>query len=463
MRRLRTLMLHDVFICHASEDKDDCVRPLAERLRAEHLEVWYDEFSLSVGDSLRESIDRGLANSRFGIVVLSKHFFAKGWAQRELNGLVSREIAEDRRLVLPVWHDIGPSEILRHSPPLADVLAVSTARGIDAVATELLKKLRPNESPLIVARDFLISKGLVPPVVTDEWWLDLVEIKESELRFPDLNNNRRWIFPLPSRAENTVRSRGLNLAWSALQMDWAAEGEDLNLCQISDPEAVHAFLRRWPGLMECARENPGTLAMYTPQLTIPGFDDGFADVFDALMHPGRKDAKQMPGYGGLPETTNGEPPLCGELIAWRHPTFGNYDNGELANTFVNAYDSYYSRKSFSELECLAWLLSDAGPWMPTKLREALLDGMQRRPYGWSIDVVHKDDAFGAALFRKTPSAFKFTRTVRAALTEVFADALHAVGISQDAAQVADRFIARDFVGAYHANQKRMAAARRGKA
>lgn len=62
---------------HASEDKAALARPLAERLRAEHVEVWYDEFSLSVGDSLRRSIDRGLSQSRFGIVVLSPSFFCQ--------------------------------------------------------------------------------------------------------------------------------------------------------------------------------------------------------------------------------------------------------------------------------------------------------------------------------------------------------------------------------------------------
>ena len=85
-------MLYDVFICHASEDKDDFVRPLAEALRARHIEVWYDEFSLRVGDGLRQAIDRGLVNSQFGIVVLSPAFFRKRWTQRELNGLVAREI-----------------------------------------------------------------------------------------------------------------------------------------------------------------------------------------------------------------------------------------------------------------------------------------------------------------------------------------------------------------------------------
>ncbi len=70
-------MLYDVFISHASEDKDNFVAPLALALRQEHIEVWYDDFSLSLGDSLRESIDKGLAQSRFGIVVFSHSFFNK--------------------------------------------------------------------------------------------------------------------------------------------------------------------------------------------------------------------------------------------------------------------------------------------------------------------------------------------------------------------------------------------------
>src|SRR5690606_41724243 len=63
---------HDVFISHASEDKDEIVRPLAIALRNAGLSVWYDEFELKIGDSLRQKIDKGLSKSRFGIVVLSK-------------------------------------------------------------------------------------------------------------------------------------------------------------------------------------------------------------------------------------------------------------------------------------------------------------------------------------------------------------------------------------------------------
>ena len=166
--------LHDVFICHASEDKDAFVRPLAEALRSHHVEVWYDEFALDVGDSLREAIDRGLAASRYGIVVLSPSFFRKRWPKRELNGLVAREMAEDRGMILPVWHRVDRDEVVAFSPPLADLRAAVSAEGLSAVVEQLLKKLQPEGSPLVVARDILIEKGLSPPVITDEWWLDIV-------------------------------------------------------------------------------------------------------------------------------------------------------------------------------------------------------------------------------------------------------------------------------------------------
>ena len=67
----------DVFISHASEDKEGFVRPLAKSLRQRGLRVWYDEFTLKVGDSLRRSIDRGLARSRYGVVVISPNFLRK--------------------------------------------------------------------------------------------------------------------------------------------------------------------------------------------------------------------------------------------------------------------------------------------------------------------------------------------------------------------------------------------------
>src|SRR5262249_18107981 len=95
----------DVFISHSSEDKDELVRPLAKALQAKGVSVWYDEFSLKMGDSLRASIDYGLVNSRFGVVVLSKSFFAKHWPAQELNGLAAKEV-KGKKVILPIWHKV---------------------------------------------------------------------------------------------------------------------------------------------------------------------------------------------------------------------------------------------------------------------------------------------------------------------------------------------------------------------
>ena len=67
----------DLFISHASEDKDEFVRPLANLLSQYGLDVWYDEFELRIGKSLSRSIDNGISNSNFGLIVLSESFFKK--------------------------------------------------------------------------------------------------------------------------------------------------------------------------------------------------------------------------------------------------------------------------------------------------------------------------------------------------------------------------------------------------
>lgn len=116
---------YDAFISHASEDKALLVRPLARALEKMGFRIWYDEFELKVGDSLRHSIDKGLVNSRYGIVILSKSFFAKNWPKYELNGLVAREI-EGHKVILPVWHNVTREEVLSYSPALADKVAITT-------------------------------------------------------------------------------------------------------------------------------------------------------------------------------------------------------------------------------------------------------------------------------------------------------------------------------------------------
>ncbi|MBK7628790.1 MAG: DUF1883 domain-containing protein [Bacteroidales bacterium] len=132
-----TVKSYDVFISHASEDKDEVVRPLAIALQAEGLSVWYDEFEMQIGDSLRRKIDKGLANSRFGIVVLSKDFIKKGWTNYELDGIITKVVSGEQ-IMLPIWHNITKKEVIDFSPSLADKLARNTsAYTVEEIAAEI--------------------------------------------------------------------------------------------------------------------------------------------------------------------------------------------------------------------------------------------------------------------------------------------------------------------------------------
>jgi len=160
----------DVFLCHAGEDKNEVARPLAEALRARGYSVWFDEFELALGDSLRRSIDGGLASSRFGLVVLSPSFFNKRWPQRELDGLTARETGDDL-VILPIWHQVDEVEVRRHSPPLADRVAARTEEGIDALAERVAhavnrrRGLAPSStgSPTVSSPAVAPSGGIHPP------------------------------------------------------------------------------------------------------------------------------------------------------------------------------------------------------------------------------------------------------------------------------------------------------------
>jgi hypothetical protein len=136
---------YDVFICHASEDKDEIARPLAEALKKRDLRVWYDESTLRIGDSLRRAIDHGLANSRYGVVILSPSFFKKNWPQKELDGLAAREDGMEK-VILPVWHRVSRDDVVKVSPTLADRVAAKTEDGLETVAEKIKEAMEPQIS-----------------------------------------------------------------------------------------------------------------------------------------------------------------------------------------------------------------------------------------------------------------------------------------------------------------------------
>lgn len=131
------------FISHDSNDKNELVRELALELNKQLCPVWYDEFSLEVGDSLLESIEQGLKESKKCILVLSPSFINNnGWTKKEFNSIITREIFEKKNVILPIWHNVTPEDVYDYSPELLNRFALQSSLGPALLAEKLAAQIR---------------------------------------------------------------------------------------------------------------------------------------------------------------------------------------------------------------------------------------------------------------------------------------------------------------------------------
>ncbi|MBN2583429.1 MAG: toll/interleukin-1 receptor domain-containing protein [Planctomycetes bacterium] len=131
------------FIAHDSRNKEEIARPLAIELVRRMCPVWFDEFSLKVGDSLRESIEKGIRECRKCILVLTPEFLAnKGWTKREFNSVFTREVVQQERVVLPIWHKVSARDVYEYCPSLVDCAGIDWSLGKEEVARRLLRAIR---------------------------------------------------------------------------------------------------------------------------------------------------------------------------------------------------------------------------------------------------------------------------------------------------------------------------------
>ena len=131
------------FISHDSRDKDELVRPLAQELSKLMCPVWYDEYSLKVGASLRESIENGLKETKKCVVVLSPNFLSnKGWSKVEFDSIFTREILQKANVMLPVWHNVTVEQVYDYSPKLADKFGLYSNIGVEELARKLSNEIK---------------------------------------------------------------------------------------------------------------------------------------------------------------------------------------------------------------------------------------------------------------------------------------------------------------------------------
>ena len=225
----------DLFISHASEDKENFVRPLANALIAEAVQVWFDEFELQIGDSLRQKIDEGLRRSRYGLVVFSPTFFEKHWTQYEMDGLIARQMAGER-VILPIWHRLTRDEIALQSPSLTDIISLnSSTDSVEVIASKVatvVKRstpLRPSPQPATQssAVDRAFGVFYVAPSDTEEPPPGPIE-KDSMGWF---HNTEGWKSMVASDQELEYLIQGQTLR---VRLDWgnSLSGDEISAQQL---------------------------------------------------------------------------------------------------------------------------------------------------------------------------------------------------------------------------------------
>lgn len=137
----------DLFICHASEDKARFVLPLLGELQQRQLKCWIDYREIQLGDDFRRRMDEGLAQSRYGVVILSPCFF-KYWPQAELSALFNQEATFGEKRILPVRCDVDRATVAQRLPLLAGRADVSWDLGQAMVADRIRDAVRSGPIPI---------------------------------------------------------------------------------------------------------------------------------------------------------------------------------------------------------------------------------------------------------------------------------------------------------------------------
>lgn len=143
VKRRAELEVPMAFISHDSRDKEPFVRDMAATLQAMFCTVWYDEYSLVAGQSLRASIEKGLKECKKCVLVLSPNFLAnEGWTKAEFDSIFTREIFEKQNVVVPVWHGVVKEDVYSYSPRLLDKVGISSSLGVQEVCRRIVRAIQ---------------------------------------------------------------------------------------------------------------------------------------------------------------------------------------------------------------------------------------------------------------------------------------------------------------------------------
>ena len=234
---------YDVFMSHASEDKESIARPLTKALEERGLRVWFDNQEIRIGDSIRRKIEEGLAQSRYGVVILSKPFISKFWTNFELDGLIER--------VLPVWHEIGREEIANQFPALAGIAALNTSEyDILDIARQIDGKVRGRSTSNTMQsgqQSAQLQSGFAVFYVAPAHTEELVGEKERTFNFG--MRHQGWVSIVDNDEELEYRISGNKLR---IRLDYGSKwsGEEIDAKSLISRDEPFALTMRPAGMKQ---------------------------------------------------------------------------------------------------------------------------------------------------------------------------------------------------------------------
>jgi hypothetical protein len=339
---------------------------------------------------------------------------------------------------------------------------VSSSEGMNKVVDEILAVIHPQGSPLIVARDALIEWGFTPPVITDEYWLDVVEASNRVPGYgptvPEESSWSTWSFPLPPK-EGGTSQRGERLAWTAMQMNWVKSAEDIPISLLTPPQEVLNFIHSHSGLYETCVAYPDLVAEYAPQLTIPGFGGELEKTLvEAYKKSCQEAAKRraVKSRFGSALTSNDKSPLCDKEWALRHPTFGDYEPVHITSAYFSGGMFGPAVSPYEHSDHAFWLLSTASAWLPRRIRSVLIEGMINwNVWLWAQPTVHGDagwDTNGALLSALNDAvdgkSFRWTNRVSNDVLNRIKLSIKTLGLPDSPEEILDRFLTHKFPQKY---------------
>lgn len=141
-RAMKEIEMFDVFLCHASEDKDSIVLPLFKELTDKGINAFIDSEYIHWGDSLIGKINNALAKSKYVIAILTKNSVDKHWPATELKSVLAREISDGEKKLLTLVADGDENLVKKHLPLLADKKYIVYSNNPKEISEQLYILLR---------------------------------------------------------------------------------------------------------------------------------------------------------------------------------------------------------------------------------------------------------------------------------------------------------------------------------